>query len=159
MRGLRVEAILTNALAGRVGSEQLKIVRYFIAGVLISIGYTLTVVMMVEWTGWLRPSLASAASFAFWTPVSYYGHRDFTFRFEGEDGAAAGKFLITFVLRLAASAGVVYVAVDLLAFHYLFGVFMNWIVLPLISYFVLKLWVFRAGKVNDMECCAVRRLP
>ncbi|HEY5126100.1 MAG TPA: GtrA family protein [Bradyrhizobium sp.] len=123
-------------------NDQLKIVRYFFAGVVVSIGYTITVVVLVEYVGWTNPSLASATSFLVWTPISYYAHRDFTFGFEGGNSAASAKYVISFLLRFAASVVVVAVAVHL-KWHYIVGVFFNWGMLPLVNYFVLHFWVFR----------------
>lgn len=130
-------SLLTNLMT----IYRLKIVRYFIAGVATSLGYTITVVIMVEW-GWLQPAAASAASFLLWTPVSYIAHRDFTFCFDGANPAAGLKFVVMFLLKFAAS-GLVVAAAIVLNFHYIVGVLMNWVVLPLITYFVLKLWVFQ----------------
>lgn len=118
----------------------LSVVRYFVAGVAISLGYTVTVVIVVEWN-WLQPAVASATSFLLWTPVSYIVHRDFTFQFDAAHPAVALKFVVVFLLKFAASALVVAAAI-VLDFHYIVGVLMNWLVLPLITYFALRLWVF-----------------
>jgi putative flippase GtrA len=116
-----------------------------VAGVAVSLGYTVTVILLV-WLGWLTPPIASAVSFALWTPVSYYAHRDFTFRFEGANAAAIVKFTVAFVLKFIASAGVVYVAMEYFGAHYLFGVLMNWVIGPVINYLVLHFWVFRTRR-------------
>jgi putative flippase GtrA len=131
-------------LASCLADHRLSIVRYFFAGVAVSLGYTITVVILVEQLKWFGPSGASAVSFLLWTPVSYFAHRNFTFRFGHAQGAAMIKYFVSFVLRLAASALVIVVAIDYLDMHYVVGVLMNWIVLPMINYFVLKLWVFAA---------------
>jgi putative flippase GtrA len=133
-----------------------RIVRYLFAGVAVSLGYTFTVLLLVEWSGLLRPAWASAASFVLWTPISYVAHRDFTFRFDGAHRSAATKYLVAFLLRFAASALVV-AGIEYLSFHYLLGVLLNWAVLPLINYVVLSFWVFREGSaVKDMAgACGV----
>ena len=123
-------------------SDRLKIVRYLVAGIAVSIGYTLTVVCLVEFVGWGSPSLANLSSFLLWTPVSYIVHRDFTFRFDGEMRASAVKFLVTFLIKLVATVIVVVVAMRFFGAHYIFGVLANWIVVPLVTYAVLNLWVF-----------------
>ena len=124
-------------------SERFRLLRYFVSGVAISTGYTITVMVLVELLRWMEPVAASTLSFVIWTPVSYAVHRDFTFRFRGDHFAAAVKFLLAFVGRLAGSAYVVYLATELLGWNYMVGVLANWIVLPLINYLVLSLWVFR----------------
>lgn len=132
-------------------SRHLSFVRYAVAGVAISVGYTLTVFVLVEKAGWPGPASASAISFVLWTPVSYFVHRDFTFRFAHRYRSAGIKYLVSFFLRLAASALVVAVAIDYFQLHYLVGALMNWIVLPMINYFVLKLWVFTAPELNEPQ--------
>jgi putative flippase GtrA len=122
-------------------SELLKLVRYFVAGVAVSLGYTVTVLLLVEFRGWLRPELANVVSFLLWTPVSYVVHRDFTFRFDGELFISAFRFFVTFIAKLSASIVVVWLAI-VFQVHYIFGIMTNWVVLPLITYLMLKLWVF-----------------
>ena len=126
--------------------ERFRLLRYFVSGVAISTGYTITVMVLVELLRWMDPVAASTLSFVIWTPVSYVVHRDFTFRFRGDHLAAAVKFLVAFVARLAGSAYVVYFATQLLGWNYMVGVLANWIVLPLINYLVLSLWVFRSRR-------------
>ena len=126
----------------RTGNE-FRLLRYIVSGVAVSTGYTVTVLALVDLLHWLNPVAASTVSFIVWTPVSYAVHRDFTFRFRGHEWAAAAKFIVTFVARLLASAYVVYVATAQFELHYLVGVLLNWIVLPLVNYLALSLWVFR----------------
>lgn len=123
-------------------SERLSLLRYFVAGVAVSLGYTVTVVAIVEWAKWTGPEAASAISFVLWTPASYLAHRQFTFRFTDAHGLPLIKYFVSFLLRLAASAAVVIIAINYFHLHYIVGVLMNWIVLPTLNYFVLKLWVF-----------------
>lgn len=132
-------------------SDRLRLFRYFVGGVMVSTGYTITVVLLVEWFGWHSSSLASGASFLIWTPISYIVHREFTFRFVGALFWPSIRFLATVILRLGASVGVVEVATAAIGAHYIFGVFTNWIVLPLISYFVLRSWVFRTTPAAKCE--------
>jgi putative flippase GtrA len=123
----------------------LRLVRYAVIGAAISVGYTLNVIFFVEVVKWKQPALVSAVCFVIWTPISYWAHRDFTFMFSSPRLSSAAKFTLTFLGRLAASAYTVYVATVVLGMHYLVGVLANWVVLPLISYLILKLWVFRAN--------------
>jgi putative flippase GtrA len=123
-----------------------KLIRYAFAGAAISVGYTLTVILLVDGLHWLTPALASAVSFALWTPVSYWVHRDFTFLFTVASGQAAAivKFVVSFVFRLAAAAYIVEAMAGAFGSRYLVGVLANWLILPLISYLIMDVWVFRA---------------
>jgi putative flippase GtrA len=127
------------------------IVRYFFAGVAVSLGYTLTVIVLVEQLKWFGPVWASAIGFVLWTPASYFAHREFTFRFDREHRGAVIKYSVSFLLRLAGSALVVIGAIEYLHLHYVVGVLMNSIVLPLINYFVLKFWVFAAPVLDRVS--------
>jgi putative flippase GtrA len=140
---------------GLTTDPRFSIVRYFFAGVAVSLGYTFTIIILVEQLRWCGPAWASAISFLLWTPVSYFAHREFTFRFDHRHRAAATKYFVSFLLRLGASALVVVVAIDYLHLHYLVGVLMNWIVLPLINYFVLRFWVFAVPQLDDVKIHAL----
>jgi putative flippase GtrA len=122
-------------------AERTPVVRYFLAGVAISIGYTATIIGLVEWLGWTSMG-ANAVSFTLWTPVSYLAHREFTFRFGGEYFGSPLRFGITFLVKLSTSV-IIMAAVTHLGAHYLVGVLLNWIVIPLIAYIMLDSWVFR----------------
>ena len=65
---------------------------------------------------------------------------------------------MTFLLKFAAS-GLVVAAAVVLNFHYIVGVLMNWVVLPLITYFVLKIWVFQEHKEADSSAPLPARAP
>jgi putative flippase GtrA len=129
---------------------QLKLARYALAGAAVSAGYTLTVILLVDGLGWMQPELASAASFALWTPISYWVHRDFTFLYAVSGGQVAAiiKFVISFLFRLALAAYTVHLATTLFGSPYLVGVLANWVILPLVSYLVLDLWVFRTSRAE-----------
>lgn len=142
-------------LASCLTDHRLSIVRYFFAGVAVSLGYTFTVIIFVEQLRWFGPAWASAVSFLLWTPVSYFVHRDFTFRFDRGHRAASVKYFVSFVLRFVASASVIVVAIDYLHFHYLVGALTNWIVLPMINYFVLRFWVFAMPPLGDAKIHAL----
>jgi putative flippase GtrA len=145
---LRIETALWRQSGWRAfrHSQRLKLARYALAGIAISMGYTLTVILLVEGLSWMSPALASAVSFALWTPVSYLVHRDFTFLFAVAAGqlAAIVKFTISFFVRLGTAAYTVQLMSGFFGSHYLVGVFANWIVLPLISYLIMDWWVFRS---------------
>jgi putative flippase GtrA len=125
-----------------------QVVRYFAAGILVSLGYTVTVVYLVEYLHWGSPSLANAVSFALWTPVSYLAHRFFTFRFDGSYESSALRFVVTFLGKLGASLAVM-ALVEFLGLYYVYGVIANWIAIPLGAYLTLRLWVFEAGSAPE----------
>jgi putative flippase GtrA len=131
-------------LVGKIArSDQLRLTRYFVAGVGVSIGYTLTVVALVHWLSFVSAEVANAASLILWTIISYVVHREWTFRFDGGYGRSAARFIFIFVAKLVASIAVIALITRYYQSSYLIGVVVNWVVLPLISYVGMKLWVFR----------------
>ena len=109
---------------------------------MVSLGFTITVVVMVEVLGWPWPAVATAVSFTLWTPVSYLVHKAFTFRNSSAHTETVVKFFLTFLTKLVASVMVVEATVHVLHLHYLVGLLLNWVVLPLITFALLKFWVF-----------------
>src|SRR5258707_5879609 len=77
--------------------ERFQLLRYAVAGVGVSLGYTLNVFLLVDVLSAVSPTVASALSFVIWTPASYFVHRDFTFRATSGSRAVAIKFGTTFV--------------------------------------------------------------
>ena len=132
--------------AGKVTqSDRFRLVRYFIAGVAVSVGYTLTTVALVSWLHLLGPEASNVVSLVLWTIISYVAHREFTFGFEGEYGRSAARFMFVFLLKLGASVAVIATITRYYQSSYLIGILVNWVVLPLVSYIMLKVWVFQRG--------------
>lgn len=124
-------------------SARFSLARYLVSGVAVSIGYTVTIVALVSWMGWVGPETANVISLILWTIVSYFVHRDFTFRYEGEYGDSLLRFLFVFALKLIASLFVIMVITKYRGASYFIGVLVNWLVLPMVSYVALKIWVFQ----------------
>jgi len=103
----------------------------------------LSPVALVAWAGLLSPEAANVVSFILWTLISYVVHREFTFRFDGDYGGPAARFMFIFILKLFASVAVIWLITRCFQSSYLIGVLLNWVVTPLISYLAMKLWVFQ----------------
>jgi putative flippase GtrA len=125
--------------------ERLRLGRYLFVGVAVSLGYTTTVIGLIEGLGWSSPGGANAVSFALWTPVSYLAHREFTFRSGGEYVGSGFRFGITFLVKFLTSVIIMAVVTNYIDAHYLAGVLLNWVAVPLVTYIVLDLWVFSHG--------------
>ena len=126
-------------------SDRFSLIRYFFAGVAVSLGYTFTIVALVDWLNFVSAEVANVVSLILWTITSYVVHREFTFRFDGAYGGSAARFIFVFVLKLIASVAVIALISRYYQSSYLIGVLVNWVVLPLISYVALKLWVFEGA--------------
>jgi putative flippase GtrA len=140
----KVTATLFLRLARMVmRSDQFRLIRYFVAGVAVSLGYTFTIVALVDWATLLGPEAANVISLTLWTIISYVVHREFTFRFDGAYSASVARFIVIFVVKLLASIAVIALITRYYQSSYLIGVLLNWVVMPLISYVAMKLWAFQ----------------
>jgi putative flippase GtrA len=126
-----------------LSSDEFRPMRYLFAGIAVSLGYTLTIVALVDWSALLSPEAANIASLVLWTAISYIIHREFTFRFDGAYGDSTKRFIFIFILKLLASVAMISVMTRHYQSSYLIGVFLNWVMLPLVSYVAMKLWVFQ----------------
>ena len=130
-------------------SDQFRLIRYFFAGVAISLGYTVTIIALVDWL--VSPEVANVVSLILWTIISYFVHREFTFRYDGAYFGSTARFIFIFVLKLLASVAVIAFITRYYQSSYLIGVMLNWVVLPLISYVAMKLWVFERALVAHTD--------
>ena len=124
-------------------SDQFRLIRYLVAGVAVSLGYSFTIVALVDWVTLLGPEAANVISLTLWTIISYVVHRGFTFRFDGAYSGSVARFIVIFVVKLLASVAVIALVTRYYQSSYLIGVLLNWVVTPLISYVAMKLWVFQ----------------
>jgi putative flippase GtrA len=122
--------------------DQFRLIRYFLAGTAVSIGYTLTIIALVDGFAAASPETASAFSLVFWSIPSYLVHRSFTFRFAGGVGGSAARFLFVLILKLLVSVGLMALITRVYGDSYLIGIALNWIALPLVAYVAMKVWVF-----------------
>ena len=105
-------------LFGRAArSDRLRLIRYLIAGVAISLGYTFTIIALVDWLSFVNAEVANAISLVLWTIISYKVHREFTFRFDGAYGDSIARFTFIFGLKLIASIAVIFFSRDILRPH------------------------------------------
>jgi putative flippase GtrA len=125
-----------------IAKDQFRLIRYFLAGTAVSIGYTLTIIALVDGFAAASPETASAISLVLWSVPSYFAHRRFTFRFAGRIGRSAARFLFVLVLKLVVSVGLMALITRVYGDSYLIGIALNWIALPLVAYFAMKVWVF-----------------
>jgi len=136
------ESFLVRLVDSITRSDRFRLMRYFVAGVAVSLGYTFTIMALVDWLRFVSAEAANVISLILWTIISYIVHREFTFRFDGGYSGSAARFIFVFMLKLLASVVVIALTTRYYQSSYLIGVLVNWVVLPLISYVAMKLWVF-----------------
>jgi putative flippase GtrA len=76
-------------------------------------------------------------------PLSFVGHRRLTFRSGGHISPEFLRFCLSFVLGLLASVLAMHVATRWLMLQPLYGIAGAILVVPVITFIVMNLWVFR----------------
>lgn len=122
-----------------------RVLRYGIVGLVISIVYSLAVVLVVQFD--MRNATgASALAFAVIQPVAYYAHRHVTFSDAGHDPFQPARFAVTTVSTFLITIGGMYVVTSVLGRSYLVGIALNWALIPALNFLIYMVWVFRLGK-------------
>lgn len=116
-------------------------IRYGLVGLLGTILHFASVIALVELAG-LDPVIGSALGFILVLVISYFLNRTWTFRAKGQ---RAGRFLIyttVSLIGLALNSGIMYVAVYLLEWNYLYGQSLVVVVVPVVNYILNRTWTF-----------------
>lgn len=116
--------------------------RFGIVGVTAAAVHFSIVVSLVQLNG-LPPLLANVFGFAISFQVSYWGHRRWTFQDSvALHRVAFPKLLFVQLINFAANESLFYI---LLSFHlpYVFALLIVLAVLPIFTFIVSKMWVFR----------------
>ena len=119
-----------------------KLSRFGIVGVVATVAYALATMLFVEAFAW-SPLTASVAGFFTALPISYFGHRNWTFRSTGRHESEMVRFIITASVSFGLVLGSTALTVDVLHLHYLVGVFAACVLVPIGTFVSLNLLVFR----------------
>jgi putative flippase GtrA len=131
-----------------VNSSNLKILVLFLTrfgavGLAVSVVYSALVVFLVESPIDISPVLASVIAFAVVVPISYLGHRRFSFRLEHDDWNQRLRFVLNVSLSFLLAAGGMHLIVNGLGWSYFFGIAWTWLIVPLINLILNIVLVFR----------------
>ncbi|MGB3024328.1 GtrA family protein [Paradevosia shaoguanensis] len=133
---------LIDGLITRLVPKRLRqVVRFGLAGGASTLFYMIVATILVA-VGHVQPVPASIAAYLLSLGVSYGLQSRFTFRQSGKSAAQAARFLVTALVGLALSYGLVYLASDVLHLWPVVGNVAVCILIPVANYFVFKLWVF-----------------
>lgn len=129
------------------GSAQLtrRLLRYGIVGLVVSLLYSFAVVLLVARLHMGNATQASAVAFAVVQPIAYFAHRHVTFFDAAGDPFQPLRFAVTTVSTFLIAIGGMYVVTDMLGHSYLFGIALNWAMIPAGNFLAYLLWVFRLG--------------
>jgi putative flippase GtrA len=122
-----------------------RVLKYGAVGIVISVIYSLSVMLLVDRVGMTSATLASALAFAAILPLAYAGHRRVTFCDAAHDPLASWRFAGTTTASFLIATGGMYLATGVLARSYLLGIALTWMLIPTMNFLVYLIWVFRVG--------------
>jgi len=122
-----------------------RILRYGVVGLIVSVVYSLAVVLAVGWLPSHDPTLASGLTFVVVLPIAFLAHRYVSFFDAPRDAFQPLRFAITTCSTFLISVGGMYLVTEVLGRSYLLGIALNWALIPAINFLVYLFWVFRVG--------------
>jgi len=115
-----------------------------------------TVYALVTWllvAGFAVPPVpASIAGYCASVPMSFLGHRQFSFRSNGHWTGEAVRFGLSQAVNIAVTAGSMAAAVRLSHGDWWWGMVAAVILVPIANFAVMNLWVFRDQQHGKGEC-------
>lgn len=121
-----------------------QLTRFGIVGVTAALVHFSMVVLLVEVCGFL-PLIANGFAFCVSFPVSYWGHRLWTFYDTRQKHAIAlPRLLLVSTLAFAANESLFFLFMQQFALPYPVALFLVLSILPLLVFLANKLWVFES---------------
>ena len=124
-----------------------RIVRYGISGVLVSVICSLGVVGFVHLLPQFGPVGANVLAFCAVQPIGYVIHKTFTFPDTNpeSDSVLLGlrRFILTNLASLAVSTAGMALVTGVLRASYIWGIALNWILIPSTNFLLYRFWVFQ----------------
>lgn len=120
-----------------------RVLRYGVVGLTVAIVYSLAIVLLVAQFHMRDATAASALAFVAVQPLAYLAHRHVTFFDAARDPFQPVRFAATTVSTFLIAIGGMYVVTDMLGRSYLFGIVLNWALIPAVNFLIYLLWVFR----------------
>jgi putative flippase GtrA len=127
-----------------------KLIRFGAVGVIAAMVYVLAVVTLVSGLG-VPPIGAAVLGYLIALPVSFMGHRAFTFRSKATMVPELARFTVMHLVNMMVSLGAMAWAVNLLGLEYWVGILAAVAIVPLASYITSDLWVFVDRKAGRKE--------
>lgn len=119
-----------------------KALRFGVVGGLSGAIYCAVTALLVMRAG-VAPIPASVAGYCASVPMSFLGHRSFSFRSNGRWTAEASRFVLAQALNIAVTVLSMYGATTLLGGSYQWGMAGAVLLVPLANFAFMNLWVFR----------------
>ncbi len=122
-----------------------RIWRYGIVGLAVSVAYSLAVVVAVHALPTHNPTAASAVAFAALLPIAYLAHGSVAFSDAAPDPFQPLRFAVSTAATFLIAVGGMYAVTEIFGRSYLFGIALNWALIPAANFLIYLFWVFRVG--------------
>lgn len=119
-----------------------KAIRFGVVGVSSGLIYAAVTAFLVAIAG-VAPVAASVAGYCASVPMSFLGHRRFSFRSNGRWTGEAARFVLAQALNIAVTVGAMHGATVWFAAAYWWGMIAAVILVPIANFVFMNLWVFR----------------
>ncbi len=133
--------VLIGWLSGS-GHVLAKAVRFTIVGVLSGLIYSAATALCIVVLA-VSPVPASLIGYCASVPMSFLGHRRFSFRANGHWTMEAIRFVCSQVVNMTVTAGAMHAAVDRFGLAYFWGMAGTVILVPIANFAFMNFWVFR----------------
>jgi putative flippase GtrA len=121
-----------------------RVLRYGLVGLVISVLYSVLVILAITRLHMRNATEASALVFVTLQPIAYFAHRSITFFDAAHDPFQPWRFAVTTVSTFLVAIGGMYVMTDMLGHSYLVGIALNWALIPAGNFLIYLVWVFRS---------------
>lgn len=115
--------------------------KFSLVGILTTGVYTLLASILIL-SKQFSPVISSSIAFLVTMPISYWGHRSFTFKVKKKNLEQIKKYLIYNIFGFMMSNILIFVSSKLDGIGPLIGVLLVAIMLPILNFFFLKIFVF-----------------
>ena len=117
--------------------------RFGIVGAIATAVHISVVVSLVESTVISDPLVANIVAFCCAVLVSYFGHNYWTFQHRQHSTKQFARFVLITLSALGLNQIILYVATRLIGLDYKIGLIFVILLVPIFTYFLARLWVFR----------------
>jgi putative flippase GtrA len=135
-----------------------RLVRYGFVGLLGFVVYVVVNYIAIELLG-SSAVLGALVAQAATLPLAYLGHANYSFRVQPNHTLFFWRFSVINALLFAANAGITWLLTGVLALSYKIAVAVAVIAIPMMSYLLNRLWVFKSGIESAPRPSASSRLP
>lgn len=119
--------------------------RFSLVGVLATLTYFVLANGFI-WLNVMPPAVASVVAYLMAIPVSFFGQSRFTFRVASNTYGQFIRFCALNGCGLLISFGSVQITIDVFGAEPFWGTVVASVAVPLLSYFVMKFWVFNESE-------------